>query len=106
MKEHEKDLFFIGFISNYGEKIEINNIYYNHTKLAEYILAQDKRPQRKMLNSKHGIAIDFLIYEMGYLKVGNRHKNEVVYSVNKKLTKAVKDEILIYQSLGYKIVEI
>lgn len=106
MKEHEKDLFFIGFISNYGEKIEINNIYYNHTKLAEYILAQDKRPQRKMLNSKHVIAIDFLIYEMGYLKVGNRHKKEVVYSVNKKLTKAVKDEILIYQSLGYKIVEI
>ena len=43
---------------------------------------------------------------MGYLKVGNRHKKEVVYSVNKKLTKAVKDEILIYQSLGYQIVEI
>lgn len=28
-----------------------------------------------------------------------------MYSVNKKLTKAVKDEILIYQSLGYKIIQ-
>ena len=68
MKEHEKDLFFIGFISNYGEKIEINNIYYNHTKLAEYILAQDKRPQRKMLNSKHGIAFACFFFKRGYVK--------------------------------------
>lgn len=103
---NEKDSDFKGFISADGKKIKVDGDRYNHTKLAEQIVAQDKRLQRKMLNSKYCIAIDFLIYEMGYLKVGNRHKKEIVYAVNKKLTKAVKEEILWYQLLGYKVVEI
>lgn len=100
---NEKGLFFIGFISNYGDIIETNDVYFNHTKLAEKIVAEDPILQKRMTRSKHFIAIDFLIYEMGYLKVGNRKQKEILYSVNLRKSKAVRDWILLYESAGYKI---
>lgn len=100
---NEKELFFIGFVSNYGDIIKVDNVCYNHTKLAERIVSNDYWLQDRMLESKHCIAIDFLIHEMGYLKVGNRNKKVIVYSMYKKKSKVIKDYILLYQSLGYEI---
>ena len=96
------EYFFIGFISNYGDVIRTDDVWFNHTKLAEKIVAEDKLLQMKMSKSKHYIAIDFLIHDMGYLKVGNRNRKEILYSSSKKLSKEVKDYILLYRSLGYR----
>ena len=106
MEDYGKSLFFIGFISNYGEMIAVDKIYFNHTKLAEKIVANDPRLKKKMAKSKHYIAIDFLIYEMGYLKVGNKKHREILYSCEKTHSKAIKDYIIIYESLGYTIVKV
>ena len=72
MSMNGKELFFIGFISNKGNKIEVDEIWFNHTKLAEKIVADDPILKEKMSKSRHYIAIDFLVYEMGYLKIGNK----------------------------------
>lgn len=98
---NEKDLFFIGFISNYGDCIKIDNMHFNHTKLAEKLVTDDPWLKKKMAKSKYFIAIDFLIHEMGYLKIGNRKKKEIVYSITKKKSKVIEDYILLYKTLGY-----
>lgn len=99
----EKNSIFKGFVLPNGTEIPIDGCG-NHTELAEHIVSQSKRLQKMMMNSKYCSPIDFLIYEMGYLKVGNSGMKEVVYSVNKKMTKTLEDELLIYQALGYKII--
>lgn len=101
----EKNSIFKGFVLPNGTEIPIPiDGCGNHTELAEHIVAQSKRLQKMMMNSKYCSSIDFLIYEMGYLKVGNSGMKEVVYSANKKLTKTLEDELLIYQARGYKII--
>ena len=106
MEKYEKSLFFIGFISTRGERLEVDEVWYNHTKLAERIVADDPLLQQKMAKSRHFIAIDFLICDMGYLKIGNRNKKEILYSLNKKPARVIKDYIMLYEALGYSIIKI
>lgn len=92
----------LGFILSTGEKAFRDSEKDGHIEVAERIIKSNAGMAAKYEHSIWRDPVDFLIFDEGALKVGNRYGVLVITYYPKLLSKPVKDAIIEYRALGYK----
>lgn len=91
----------LGFVMPNGYKYLREQEDHGHIEVAKKIIAEEKLSARYQ-KSPWKDPVDFLLFEEGALKVGNRWGERVILYYPNLLTKRVKDAILEYRAIHYR----